>query len=234
MSESQDVEVTAQVRVAVVGVGGAGNNVVTDMYDSLAPVHTIAVNTDKNALHLNTRADEKIYICKEVLKGEGTRGDASLGKKCAEIHEEELRKALSKYDYVFVVAGLGGGTGSGAAPVIINIAESLNCTVVAVMIKPFSLFEMSRVPVATESLRKIKAVCKNVTVVENDKLFDVKPDVSVNQAFRIMNKSIERFIFRSVDGLNTHTVNLYVNKKDEDDGHSVNVEDVPINAFMKA
>lgn len=234
MSESQDVEVTAQIRVAVVGVGGAGNNVVTDMYDSLAPVHTIAVNTDKNALHLNTRADEKIYICKEVLKGEGTRGDASLGKKCAEIHEQELKKAISGYDYVFVVAGLGGGTGSGAAPVIINIAESLNCTVIAVMIKPFSLFEMSRVPVATESLRKIKAVCRDVTVIENDILLDSRPNVTMNQAFRIMNNTVKRHILRSMDGLNIQTANLYKNKKDGSDDHSVNVEDVPISASMKA
>ena len=233
MSESQGAEVTAQVRVAVVGVGGAGNNVITDMYDSLVPFHTIAVNTDKNALHLDTRADEKIYICKEVLKGEGTHGDASLGKKCAEIHEQELRKALSEYDYVFVVAGLGGGTGSGAAPVIINIAESLKCTVIAVVIKPFSLFEMSRAPVAAESLRKIKAVCRDVTVVENDALLDTRPDVTINQAFRIMNNTIARFILRTMDGLNIHTAKLYENKKDGSDDRSVNVEDVPISAFMK-
>lgn len=234
MVEGKDVEITTHARVAVVGVGGAGNRVITDMYDALAPVHTIAINTDKNALHLDTRADQKIYICKEVLKGEGTRGDVTLGKRCAEIHRQEIKDALKGYDYVFVVAGLGGGTGSGAAPVIIDIAESLKCSVFAIMIKPFSFFEMNRVPVASESLSKIRTVCSSVTVIENDRLLEVVPDTTTEVAFRIVNRSIMDFILDSMKQIDIETMNVIGNRSDKDNDVVTDVDAIPITTLMKA
>ena len=234
MIEGKDVEITTHARIAVVGVGGAGNRVITDMYNALAPVHTIAINTDKNALHLDTKADQKIYICKEVLKGEGTRGDATLGKRCAEIHRQEIKDALKGYDYVFVVAGLGGGTGSGAAPVIIDIAESLKCSVFAIMIKPFSFFEMNRVPVATESLSKIKTVCSSVTVIENDRVLEVLPDVRTEVALRIVNRSIMDFILNSMKQIDEETMNVLGNRPDKSDDVVTDVDTVPITTLMKA
>ena len=128
-----DIEIAVEPRIAVVGVGGAGCNVVSAFSDSLCAVDTIAINTDKDGLHA-TDADTKIYICKEVLKGEGAHGDAVIGKKCADIHKEEIRQALSGHDVVFVIAGLGGGTGTGAASVVIDAARSQGILTFAVAI----------------------------------------------------------------------------------------------------
>lgn len=233
MVEGKDVEITTHARVAVVGVGGAGNRVITDMYNALAPVHTIAINTDKNALHLDTKADQKIYICKEVLKGEGTRGDATLGKRCAEIHRQEIKDALKGYDYIFVVAGLGGGTGSGAAPVIIEIAESLKCSVFAIMIKPF-MFESKRVPVAIESLNKIKTVCGSVTVVENDMMLSAVPDIMPEKAFRMANKAIMNFVLSNIDRIDAETADIISNRPDRSEDTVSDVDALPISALMKA
>ena len=153
---SNDIEIAMEPRIAVVGVGGAGCNVVSQFYDSMCAVDTIAINTDKDALH-NTSADSKIYICKEVLKGEGARGDAVIGKKCADIHKDEIKAALAGHDFVFVIAGLGGGTGTGAASVVIEAAQSQGITTFAVAISPFS-FEGSRKEVAKIGYSHIKSV----------------------------------------------------------------------------
>ena len=183
-------------RIAVVGVGGAGCNVVSSFYDSLCPVDTIAVNTDKDAMH-RTNADQKIYICKEVLRGEGAHGDAEVGKKCADIHREEIRQAVSGYDFVFVVAGLGGGTGTGAASVVIDAARSQNITTFAIAISPFS-FEGRRKEVAREGYRNIKAVCEHSILVDNDLVLSRMSDLTMDKAFAEVNGSIRRYVMDSV------------------------------------
>ena len=132
-----DIEGLHEPSIAVVGVGGAGCNVISEFFGSLCSVDTIAINTDKDSLHNRTQADKKIYICREVLKGEGARGDATIGKKCADIHREEIREAIAGHDFVFVVAGLGGGTGTGAASVVIEAAQSQGIMTFAIAIAPF-------------------------------------------------------------------------------------------------
>ena len=187
--------IAQEASIAVVGVGGAGCNVVSDIYNALCSVDTIAINTDKEALH-NTSADSKIYICKEVLKGEGARGDVTLGQKCADIHREEIRQAVSGYDFVFVIAGLGGGTGTGAASVVIEAAQSQGIMTFAIAIAPFS-FEGSKVEKAKAGFAQISSICSQSTLVLNDRVFDKMKTLNFNLGMKEVNKSILKYIVES-------------------------------------
>ena len=191
-----DISVVIEPRVAVVGLGGAGCNVVSGFYNALAPVDTIAINTDKKALD-DTSADTKIYICKVVTKGEGTNGDARLGNKCAKVHEEEIENAIRGHDVVFLVTGLGGGTGTGATSVVAEICCRNNIMTFTIGINPFS-FETERISTAAEGLRTIRTVCPNTFVIENDKILDLMPNATLNEAMRAVNRSIMGFVDKAV------------------------------------
>ena len=187
-----DISVTIEPRVAVVGLGGAGCNVVSGFYNALAPVDTIAINTDRKAMD-DTAADKKIYICKAVTKGEGTKGDARLGNKCAKVHEEEIENAIKGHDVVFLVTGLGGGTGTGATSVVAEICHRNKIMTFIIGINPFS-FETERISTAREGLRAIRMVCPNTFVIENDKVLEFMPDATLNEAMCAVNKSIMSFV----------------------------------------
>ena len=196
----QSIGNAAGPRIAVVGVGGAGCNVVSSFMDECCPVDTISINTDKEALH-SCSADLKLYICKEVLHGEGARGDTTLGKRCADIHMDEIREAVSGYDAVFVVAGLGGGTGTGAMSVVLDAAQSQGVMTFAVAISPFTM-EGRRKDVAREGWSHIKAVCENSILVDNDKVLLRMADLTVAQAFGEVNRSIRAHVMGCIAGLN--------------------------------
>ena len=183
---------TESPRVAVVGVGGAGCNVVSAFAGRGCPVDTIAINTDKDALH-RTTADVKIYICKAVLKGEGTRGDAELGRRCADIHKEEIRDALLGYDSVFIVGGLGGGTGTGAMPAVIDAATAGGAKTYTLAISPF-LFEGRRKALAMEAYQRIKSICKDSMLLDNDKAVSLTDDADMDTVFARMNDSIVEYV----------------------------------------
>ncbi|MCL2509913.1 MAG: cell division protein FtsZ [Methanomassiliicoccaceae archaeon] len=187
-----EASVTIEPRVAVVGIGGAGCNVASSFYKALAPVDTIAINTDKKALE-ETAADKKIYICKAVTKGEGTKGDATLGHKCAEIHEEDIEKSIRGHDIVFLVAGLGGGTGTGAASVVAEICHRNNIMTFMIAINPFSV-EADRITIARKGLGTIRAKCPYTFVIENDKILELMPEATMNEAMRAVNRSIIGFV----------------------------------------
>ncbi len=181
-----------EARTAVVGVGGAGCNVISDIFWNSPAFYTIAISTDKKAID-DVDADKKIFICKAVTHGEGTDGDSMLGKKCAQMHIDEIREALTGYDVIYIVAGLGGGTGTGAAPIVAEIAQSLNKIVLSIMIDPFS-FETARLNVAKDGLQKMRSVCRMTTVIENDKILEMLPDATMEDAFHAVNASISRYI----------------------------------------
>ena len=183
-----------KVRTAVVGVGGAGCNVVSDIFWDMPSVDTIAVNTDRAAME-NIDADRKMFICKSVTKGEGTKGDSMLGRRCAQAHMEEIREVLSEYDVVYIVAGMGGGTGTGAAPVIAEIAQGLDKVVSSILIDPFS-FESSRTVVAKDGIARMRSVCPMTVVVENDLVLKRYPDSTMEDAFHAVNRSISSYIGR--------------------------------------
>lgn len=228
-STEKDISFTIEPRIAAVGIGGAGCNVVSGFYSSLAPIDAIAINTDKSALE-NTAADKKIYICKAVTKGEGTRGDIGLGKKCAKVHEDEIEKALSGYDMVFLIAGLGGGTGAGALPVVADICNRNNITAFVIGINPFS-FETGRMTVAGEGLRNTRAACPNTFVIENDKIINILPDVTINNAMRAVNNSIVDFVCGITNDIKTKITEKTETHMNKTVKRKVEINNMPENPF---
>ena len=216
-------------KVAIVGVGGAGCNVVSEFYNAQCGMDTIAINTDKDGLHAAS-AGKKIYICKEVLHGEGAYGEAEIGRKCADIHIDEIRDALSGYDMVFVVSGLGGGTGTGATPIVVEAAQSQNIMTFAIAIKPF-FFEGDRVAIAREGYNKIRAVCPMSTAIDNDMIVSRMADMTMNDAFVEVNKTIMRHIEACVAEYGRDSDDL-VSKNN--DGFDSFIRNSPICAFISA
>jgi len=184
-------------RVAVVGVGGAGCNVVSKVYNVMPSADAIAINCDREAMH-STRADKKLYICRSVTNGEGARGDAALGRECARAHISDIEKALTGYDAVFIVAGMGGGTGTGAAPVIAEKARSMGMMTFAIAINPFS-FESARRQTAKEGASKLRQVCPGTVFVENDAALEGMSDATMSIALDAVNSSVASFIQRKTE-----------------------------------
>lgn len=184
--------VIAEPRIALVGVGGAGCNIISVLHDSECNVDTIAINTDKESLD-NTFADKKLYICKGVLKGQGARGDAAVGRNCADAHRAEIENSLKGYDFVFVFAGLGGGTGSGATPVVLNYARVAGANTYTIAVSPF-MFEGSRRNTALQAYQMIKGMCPDTMLVDNNLILQHMPHLKANEAFTEVNKSIARYI----------------------------------------
>jgi len=179
-------------RIAVVGVGGAGCNIVNDIYWADPSLDTVAINTDKISLR-GSSADKKVCLCRDVTRGEGTKGDIRLGENCARAHSEEIRDALIGHDAVFIIAGMGGGTGTGVTPVVADIAHSLDMMVFTIAIRPFS-FETQRTKAANEGIVKASAVCPVTIVIQNDKVLENAPDVTMEAAFKMVNRGIVNFI----------------------------------------
>ena len=180
------------MRTAVVGIGGAGCNILSDIYWNEPSLDTIAINTDRKAMEA-VDADRKLFICKSVTQGQGTKGDSMLGKRCAQAHIEEIRGVLSGYDVVYIVAGMGGGTGTGAAPIIAEIAEDLGLITSSILISPFS-FETARLSVAREGIMRMRSVCRMTTVIENDLVLKNYPDCTMEEAFSEVNRRISAYI----------------------------------------
>lgn len=172
-------------RLAVVGVGGQGSNLVNRLWkNGIASATTIAVNTD--AKHLNMiRAHEKLLIGKEITRGLGAGGYPELGMKAADSSRDQLRQALEGYDMIFLCAGMGGGTGGGAAPVIAQLAREQGALVVSFVTYPFSL-ERSRKQKADWSLDQLRKNADTTVVIENDRLMSYAPNLPVERAFELI------------------------------------------------
>lgn len=171
--------------IRVVGTGGAGNNTLTRLNEvGINGVETIAINTDAQSL-LHTKADNKILIGKNISNGLGSGSDPQIGEDAAREDAEEIKKSLEGSDMVFVTCGLGGGTGTGSAPVIAEIAKSLNALTISVVTLPFSEEGSARKQNAIAGLERLRANSDTVIVVQNDKLFDIVPDLPLNAAFKV-------------------------------------------------
>ncbi|MEM2870504.1 MAG: hypothetical protein QW379_08850 [Thermoplasmata archaeon] len=168
--------------VVVVGVGGAGCNFVNRVSCTGIPgVVTMAVNTDRIHIEL-VDADKKLLIGKSRVHGTGIDGDPVLGKICMEEAAEEFLELLGSPDVVFIVAGMGGGTGTGAAPVAARLAGGMGAVVLGVAYMPFSI-ESWRVERAREGLEEFRRSSQAVMVMENDRLLSMAPTLPVNLAF---------------------------------------------------
>ena len=180
-------------RILVIGVGGAGNNAVTRLIEmGIAGAQCIAINTD--ALHLNaSRAHEKILIGKKLTRGLGVGGNPRLGKAAIEESREGVEDLLTDVDIVFITAGLGGGTGTGAAPVIAEIARRKGAITVGVVTTPFRI-EKGRVEYAAQALTEMRRQCDTVVVIDNNKLMLLVPQLPINEAFRVADQVLASMI----------------------------------------
>lgn len=170
--------------IKVVGVGGGGVNAVNRMIElGLKGVEFIAVNTDAQALLLS-EADIKLDIGRELTRGLGAGADPEVGRKAAEDHAEEIEEALAGADMVFVTAGEGGGTGTGAAPIVAKIAKSIGALTIGVVTKPFGFEGKRRAAQADSGVAALRAEVDTLIVVPNDRLLEISDrSISVQEAF---------------------------------------------------
>ena len=184
--------------IKVIGVGGGGGNAVNRMIQSgLSGVEFWLMNTDLQVLH-NGKTNNRIQLGSSSTQGLGAGGDPSVGEKAAEEAQQEITQALEGADMVFITAGMGGGTGTGAAPVVAKIAKQLGILTIAVVTKPFSWEGKKRQTQANNGLDKLKESVDAVIVVPNDKLLQVVDrQVSLHESFVI----VDEVLLRGVQGI---------------------------------
>jgi len=173
--------------IRVVGIGGGGSNAVNRMIRAeMMGVEFIACNTDAQAL-LQSDAPHKIRIGDKITRGLGAGGDASIGQRAAEEDADKIAEALVDSDMVFITAGMGGGTGSGAAPVIAEIAKEAGALTIGVVTKPFGFEGQRRKLIAEKSAEELKAKVDTLITIPNDRLRDVvQKNTSILDAFRVV------------------------------------------------
>jgi len=171
-------------KIKVVGIGGSGCNAILRMAKAkIEGVELVAINTDLQDLK-KSRADFKIRIGKNLTKGLGAGMNPEIGKEAAREQKEEIKEVLKDADMVFITYGAGGGTGSGAGPVIAEISKNLGVLAVAIVTKPFSFEGIFRKQIAKKSLEELKEKVDSLISISNDKLFSVlNPNISLNSAF---------------------------------------------------
>lgn len=179
-----DIETYA--RIKVVGVGGGGGKAVTRMIDhKINGVDFITVNTDAQDLHF-TKARNKIHIGKNLTKGLGAGMNPEIGRQAAEENRDEIHEALKGADMVFLTAGLGGGTGTGASPVIAEVARDAGALVIGIVTKPFSFEGAQRARIADDGWRELKDKVDALITIQNDRLLSViQKDTSLLGAFQV-------------------------------------------------
>ncbi|OGM94787.1 cell division protein FtsZ [Candidatus Wolfebacteria bacterium RIFOXYD12_FULL_48_21] len=177
------------VRIKVVGVGGGGGNAISRMYEDFPRgVELIAINTDLQDLN-QTQAKKRIYIGKNLTKGMGTGMNPELGKQAAEENRAEITEAIKDADMIFVTAGMGGGTGTGAAPVVAEIAKDLGILTVGIVTKPFAFEGGQRSRIAEEGIIRMRDRVDTLITVPNDRIFSIiSKDTSLMKAFEEVDK----------------------------------------------
>ncbi len=179
----------ATPRILIVGCGGAGNNTINRLYNiGVEGAETIAVNTDKQHLDM-IESDTKVLVGKSITKGLGAGGDPEIGRRAAELGRKTLEELLDNADLVFITAGMGGGTGTGTAPIVAQIAKSHGAIVVAMVSTPFSV-ERARLIKAEEGLEDLRSEADTVIVLDNNRLLDYVPNLPIDQAFSVMDQII--------------------------------------------
>lgn len=181
-----DVEMEPFAQIKVVGVGGAGSNAVNRMIDAgLKGVDFIAINTDAQALH-RSKANAKVQIGDKLTKGLGAGANPEIGEKAAEESRDEISQVLKGADMVFVTAGMGGGTGTGASHVVASIAREMGILTVGVITKPFAFEGRKRMQHAEKGVESLKNCVDTLVIIPNDRLLQVaEKKTSIVDAFKI-------------------------------------------------
>ena len=198
------------VSIKVVGVGGAGNNVVNRMVKSgTKGVEFISVNTDKQALSVSS-ATEKIQIGEKLTKGQGAGSNPEVGKRSAEESRNNIAKCFDNTDMVFITAGMGGGTGTGAAPIVAEIAHESGALTVAVVTKPFSFEGKRRMDQALAGIEELRGKVDSLLIIPNDRLkLATDQHVTLANAFQIADEVLHQAVTSISDLIkNTGFINL--------------------------
>jgi cell division protein FtsZ len=176
-------------RIMIVGCGGAGGNTITRLKKlGVKGAETIAINTDKMALDL-VEADKKVLIGKNLTKGLGAGGFPEIGERAARESSAQLEELLAGANLVFICAGMGGGTGTGSAPVVAEIAKKQGAIVTGMVSTPFNV-ERARLIKADEGLDKLRVTADSTVVLDNNRLLEFVPNLPINQAFSVMDQLI--------------------------------------------
>ena len=192
--ELADIINGSKANIFVVGAGGAGNNTISRLTEvGIKGAETITVNTDAQDLFYS-QADEKILLGRKTCGGLGAGGEPEVGEECAEESEDDLRNKLDGADMIFVTCGLGGGTGTGSAPIIAKIAKKLGALTVSVVTLPFSAEGVKRRENAEKGLEKLQAASDTVIVIPNDKLLEVAHNLPLNKAFMVSDEILGRAV----------------------------------------
>ncbi|MGM5487984.1 MAG: cell division protein FtsZ [Nanobdellota archaeon] len=195
MKTAETVEETnvGQANIKVIGCGGAGNNMVNWLYKKgVKGAEIIATNTDQQHLNI-TEADKKFLIGKDVTRGLGCGGYPQKGAEAAQENVQEFKSCLKDADMVFVCAGMGGGTGTGCAPVVANVARDLGSIVIGTVTMPFRI-ERARVDKAEYGLQQLRKVSDTVIVIDNNRLVNIAGNLPIQQAFAVANELISTMI----------------------------------------
>ena len=182
--QSKDILPSQNAKIEVIGVGGGGSNAVNRMINSdLEGVSFRVLNTDAQAL-LQSSAEQRVQLGQNLTRGLGAGGNPSIGQKAAEESREELQQSLEGSDLVFIAAGMGGGTGTGAAPVVAEVAKQSGALTIGIVTKPFSFEGKRRMRQAEEGIARLAENVDTLIVIPNDRLKEVSAGASIQEAFR--------------------------------------------------
>ncbi|MEM4153072.1 MAG: cell division protein FtsZ [Candidatus Pacearchaeota archaeon] len=195
--ELEEIIAKQKAAIKVFGCGGGGNNTLTRMREiGIKGAELIAVNTDAQDL-LYTAADYKILIGKELTHGLGAGSNPQIGEEAARESEHEIKQKLQGADMVFITCGLGGGTGTGAAPVVAELAKKMGALTIGVVTLPFTIEGQRRYENAMLGLEKLENVVDTLIVIPNDKLLELAPDLPLHTAFKVA----DEILTNSVKGI---------------------------------
>lgn len=188
-------EVETFARIKVIGVGGSGKNAVNHMVNSkVRGVDFISVNTDAQDLH-HSLAKKKIHIGKNLTRGLGTGMNPDLGRRAAEETKEEIQEAIKGADMVFIACGMGGGTGTGAAPAVARVAKEAGCLTVAVVSKPFFFEGLQRMRIAEQGIDELRQSVDAIIIIPNDRLLaTIDKDTTAKNAFAMCDDILRRAV----------------------------------------
>jgi len=195
--ELEEVLQGLTTKIKVVGCGGAGTNTINRCLEgNITDTDLIAINTDAQHL-LQSDAPHKVLIGRHLTKGLGAGSVPKVGEEAAKESEQDVRETVGHADMVFVTCGLGGGTGTGSAPIIAQLAKETGALTIGVVTLPFSVEGLIRMENAEAGLKRLRDICDTVIVIPNDKLLDVVPNLSLNAAFKVA----DEVLMRSIKGI---------------------------------
>jgi cell division protein FtsZ len=191
--ENENMDAPVQANIKVIGCGGAGNNMISWLYKKgVEGAEVIALNTDMQHLDIST-ADRKLLIGKNVTKGLGCGGYPKVGAESAVESANDIKQLLKGSDMVFICAGMGGGTGTGSAPIVGKLAKEMGSIVIGTVTMPFNI-ERARIDKAEYGLAELRKTCNTVIVIDNNRLVKIAGNLPVQQAFAVANELISTMI----------------------------------------